>query len=99
MDFGRHSNARLSIRVPAELKTMIEAAAACLGQSVSGFAVSTLAQAARTVIEQGHVTRLSGRDREAFMAILDDADAQPNKALKAAAKRYGPRKNPSQERS
>jgi uncharacterized protein (DUF1778 family) len=82
------NDARLNFRLPAGLKTTIEEAAACLGQSVGDFAVSTLAQTARSVIEQHQVTRLSNRDRDAFMAILDDAGARPNKALKAAAKRY-----------
>jgi uncharacterized protein (DUF1778 family) len=82
------NDARLNFRLPAEVKTTIEEAAACLGQSVSDFAVSTLAQTARSIIEQRQVTRLSNRDRDTFMALLDNADARPNKALKAAAKRY-----------
>ena len=82
------NEARLNFRLPADLKRTIEAAAACLGQSVSDFAISSLAQTARNVIEQTQVTRLSNRDRDTFMALLDDADARPNKALKAAAKRY-----------
>ena len=82
------NDARLNFRLPAELKTTIEAAAACLGQSVSDFAISTVAQTARNVIEQHQITRLSNRDRDTFMALLDAADARPNKALKAAAKRY-----------
>jgi uncharacterized protein (DUF1778 family) len=85
------NDARLNFRLPAELKETIEEAAACLGQSVSDFAVSTLAQTARNVIEQHQVTRLSNRDRETFMALLDDADAQPNRALRSAAKRYNAR--------
>lgn len=82
------NESRLNFPLPADLKTTIEEAAACLGQSVSDFAVSTLAQTARNIIEQHQVTRLSNRDRDTFMALLDDADARPNKALKAAAKRY-----------
>ncbi len=82
------SDARLDFRLPADVKTTIEAAAACLGQSVSDFAISTLAQTARSVIEQHLITRLSNRDRDSFMALLDDTDARPNKALKAAAQTY-----------
>ncbi len=82
------NEARLNFRLSVELKTTIEAAAACLGQSVSDFAISSLTETARNVIEQHQVTRLSSRDRDIFIALLDDADARPNKALKAAAKRY-----------
>ena len=82
------NDARLNFRLPSELKTTIEEAAACRGQSVSDFAVSTLAETARSIIEQHQVTRLSHLDRDVFMALLDDSSARPNKALLAAAKRY-----------
>jgi uncharacterized protein (DUF1778 family) len=81
-------DARLNFRLPAELKDVIEEAAASLGQSVSDFAVSTLVQQARSVIEQRNVTTLSDRDRERFIALLDDAEGRPNAALVKAAKRY-----------
>ncbi len=82
------NDARLNFRLPAELKAVIEEAAAALGQSVSDFAVSTLVQTARTVIHQRSVTELTNRDRDRFLALLDDTDAKPNKALVNAAKRY-----------
>jgi uncharacterized protein (DUF1778 family) len=82
------SDARLNVRLPAKLKTVIEAAAAHLGQSVSDYAVSTLVQNAQTVLRQHDVTVLSDRDRDIFIALLEDADAKPNKALMDAAKRY-----------
>jgi len=81
-------DARLNFRLPTDLKEVIEEAAATLGQSVSEFAVSTLVRQARTVIEQRNVTVLGDRDRDRFIALLDDADARPNPALLKAAKRY-----------
>jgi len=81
-------DARLNFRLPTDLKEVIEEAAATLGQSVSDFAVSTLVRQARTVIEQRNVTVLGDRDRNRFIALLDDADARPNPALLKAAKRY-----------
>ncbi len=81
-------DARLNFRLPTDLKKVIEEAAATLGQSVSDFAVSTLVLQARTVIEQRNVTVLSNRDRDRFIALLDDAEARPNPALLKAAKRY-----------
>ena len=79
---------RLNFRLPAELKATIEEAAARLGQSTTDFAIATLAQNAREVIERHNATRLSSRDREVFAKMLDDVDAKPNTALAAAAKRY-----------
>jgi uncharacterized protein (DUF1778 family) len=81
-------DSRLNFRLPSDLKEVIEEAAASLGQSVSDFAVSTLVQQARSVIEQRNVTVLSNRDRDRFIDLLDDADARPNAALTRAAKRY-----------
>ncbi len=45
------NEARLNFRLPADLKAVIEEAAATLGQSVSDFAISTLVQTARTVLQ------------------------------------------------
>jgi uncharacterized protein (DUF1778 family) len=82
------NSARLNFRLPGDLKALIEEAAATLGQSVTDFAVSTLVQTARTLVEQGRVTELTNRDRDIFLAMLDARPAKPNKALTAAAKRY-----------
>jgi uncharacterized protein (DUF1778 family) len=82
------SDARLNFRLPSDLKQLIDEAAGRLGQSTSDFAVSTLVRAARGVLDEEAVTRLTNRDRDLFIALLDAADATPNKALKAAAKRH-----------
>jgi len=82
------SSARLSYRLPATIKQLIERAAAQTGQSVSDFAVTTLAQAARQVLHEQNVTRLSARDSKRFLAMLDNEATKPNKALVSAAKRY-----------
>ena len=82
------NDARLNFRLSAELKQTIEEAAARTGQTVSDFAVSTLVETARRVIEQENITRLSKRDRDVFLALLDDDNARPNRALLAAARRY-----------
>jgi uncharacterized protein (DUF1778 family) len=82
------NDARLNFRLPAELKQTIEEAAARTGQSVSDFAVSTLVRTARDVIEQESITRLSNRDRDVFVSLLDDKEVHPNQALAAAARKY-----------
>ena len=82
------ADARLNFRLQPDLKRVIEAAAAQLGQSVSDFAVATLVRQARQVVREQTVTHLSNRDRDMFIAALDRADLKPNKRLLAAAKRY-----------
>ena len=66
----------------------IEQAAALTGQTLSDFAVSTLVRTARSIIEEHDRTVLSHRDRDRFLALLDDADACPNEALAGAARKY-----------
>jgi uncharacterized protein (DUF1778 family) len=88
MSVRAKSEARLDFRLPSDLKAVIEEAAATLGQSVSDFAVSSLIQTARSVLRQQSVTELTNRDRDLFVALLDNAEAKPNKALTDAAKRY-----------
>lgn len=82
------SDARINFRLSSELKQTIEDAAAQVGQSVSDFAISTLVQAARQVLNEQQVTRLSERDRKVFVAMLDVESSKPNEALTKAAKRY-----------
>lgn len=83
--------ARLNVRLPDDSKAVIDAAAAVLGQTVSEYAVSTLIRHSRMVIEQESVTILSDRDRDRFIAAIDDLDAKPNQTLAAAAQRYNRR--------
>lgn len=81
-------DARINFRLNSDLKKTIEDAAAQMGQSVSDFAISTLVQAARQVLNEQQVTRLSERDRKVFAALLEDESSKPNAALIKAAKRY-----------
>jgi uncharacterized protein (DUF1778 family) len=83
-----NSDARINFRLSSDLKKTIEDAAAEMGQSVSDFAISTLVQTARKILHDQQVTRLSERDRERFVAMLDEDSSLPNDALVKAAKRY-----------
>lgn len=85
------SDARINVRLPSDLKSTIEEAAAVLGQTVSEFTVSTAVREARNVIQDAQITRLSNRDRDAFLDALEATHAKPNSALKAAARRYNKR--------
>jgi uncharacterized protein (DUF1778 family) len=88
MSIAAKREARLNFRLPSDLKSVIEEAAAALGQSVSDYAVSTLVKDAQAVLDSSTVTRLSARDRDRVLAALDDSDRKPAKALRDAAKRY-----------
>jgi uncharacterized protein (DUF1778 family) len=76
---------RLDVRLTREKKELIEQAAAASGQSVTDFTVSTLCRRARKVLRDEQVLVLSDRDRDAFLAALENPP-KPNKALLRAAR-------------
>jgi uncharacterized protein (DUF1778 family) len=80
-------SARLDFRVNPEHKSLIEQAASAEGRSVTDFAVATLVKRAQEVIERAAQTRLSARDAQTFLHMLE-SDAKPNRALKIAAEKY-----------
>lgn len=81
-------DARINFRISGELKKTIEDAASRMGQTVSDFAISTLVQASRRVLQDEQVTQLSEQDRQRFVAMLDNESTAPAATLVKAAKRY-----------
>lgn len=79
---------RLQVRLSAETKNTIECAAVVLGVSVSEFVSSAVAREAQQVLNDSQITRLSNRDRDNFLEMLDDVERKPNAALVVAANRY-----------
>lgn len=78
-----HSVARLNFRLSPEEKEKIERAAIASGMTVTDFAVHTLINAADETLERNHTRKLSDRDRDIFLDLLD-AEGEPNDALKKA---------------
>jgi uncharacterized protein (DUF1778 family) len=85
-----HRNSRIEFRLPWAVKDEIERAAAVQNRSLTDFATTVLTETARQVLadhaRHEHV-RLSNRDRDRFLAMLD-ANAAPNAALRAAARKH-----------
>lgn len=81
-------NSRVDLRIPTDLKEIIEQAAALVGQSVSAFMLGLAVPRAREIIREADTLTLTARDRDRFMAAIDDVDAEPNAALRQAAERY-----------
>lgn len=82
------NNAPLDLRLPGSLRPIVEQAATHLGQTVNEFAAATVVRTAYDVIERHERTLLSNRDRDIFLALLDDAAAEPNDALREATAEY-----------
>ncbi len=79
--------ARLNFRLPPEIKERVETAALVSGVTVTDFAITALANTAEEVLEKHQTRVLSNRDRDIFLAMLENPPA-PNEALKKAVKEY-----------
>ncbi len=78
---------RLEARVSKREKDLFAKAAAIQGRSLTEFVISSLHDTALRVLESHNIIKLTGRDSEIFAnALLNPPE--PNKNLKAAAKRY-----------
>ena len=79
------SFARLSVRLPSHIKERIEQAALASGVSITDFTIRNLSESADEILQQQHFRKLSNRDRDIFLAMLD-ADEEPNEKLIEAFK-------------
>jgi uncharacterized protein (DUF1778 family) len=79
--------ARLSCRVSARIKSRAEEAAAILGQSMTDFTESALADKAQAVLDQHERIILSERDFAQFVASLE-SPKPPTEKLKQAMDAY-----------
>ena len=91
MSASPNEPSRLSFRLQSEHKSLIERAALAHGQTVTQFAIAALLKAAHESIQQASLTELSTRDRDVFLEMLDE-NAEPNAALKKAARRHRSRR-------
>jgi len=79
--------ARLDIRLNIEAKEKIEQAAVVSHQSVTDFVVTSLLRASEEALQRQQVILLTNRDRDLFLAALEE-DASPNRHLRKAAERF-----------
>lgn len=78
---------RVDFRLDPEHKALIERAAAYRGETMTGYAVSTLVREAQRVVREHEVVTLSDRDRDRFLELLDNPP-EPTDALRRAAQRH-----------
>jgi uncharacterized protein (DUF1778 family) len=84
---GEPGKERMDFRVEPEQKELIARAAMYSGETLTGYALSTLVREARRVVQEHEVTTLSAVDRELFLRLLDDPPAVPE-ALRRAVGRH-----------
>ena len=85
--------ARLNCRVSARIKHQAEEAAALLGQSITDFTESALADKAQAVLERHERIVLSDRDFARFVAAIENP-AAPTEGLKALIAEHRERVKP-----
>lgn len=87
MAIRKPKTARVDIRTTPEAREMIAQAAMLQGLTIAEYAKATLTRDAQMVVEQHETRRLSDRDRDLFLQLLDTPPA-PNAALRAAAAEF-----------
>ena len=73
-------SARINLRTSPEAKALIERAAAIMGSTVSSFMLQNAYEAALRLVAEQEVITLSDRDRDAFLAALENPP-EPTQAL------------------
>ncbi len=81
------AKSRVDFRLDREHKALIERAAAYRGETVSGYAISTLVREAQRVVREHEITTLSDTDRDRFLELLAQP-AEATDASKRAARRH-----------
>lgn len=80
-------DSRLEIRLNSERKNLIERAAHFLGIKPSDYVRATLERDAKRVLEDAQRIRLTQRDWERFLEVLNE-EATPNTTLQRAAAEF-----------
>lgn len=78
---------RITARVSGSVRNTLEQAAELLGATVNQFVVQTAYVEAQRVIELESIIRLSQKDAQKILSLLDNPP-KPNKRLKDAVKAF-----------
>jgi len=78
---------RITARVSDNVRDTLEQAAELVGATVNQFVVQTAYAEAQRVIERESIIRLSQKDAQKILSLLDNPP-KPNKQLKEAVKAY-----------
>ncbi|HMV50098.1 MAG TPA: DUF1778 domain-containing protein [Blastocatellia bacterium] len=78
---------QLTLSLSPTLSALLTKAARLRNASLNEFALTALENAAQATVEDTNLIELSVRDRDLFLAALDE-DSEPNEALLRAMKRH-----------
>jgi uncharacterized protein (DUF1778 family) len=77
----------LEVSLTADQRSLVESAAAAVGQPIAAFVASAVVDKARKTVESRRGIRLSDRDRDHFLALLDNPP-EPGPGLLRAAQQH-----------
>ena len=87
MSSSTKNDARLTARIPQQIKETIEQAATLSGATVNQFIVGAALREAQQVLETERLIELSQQDAEKVFSLLENPPT-PNKNLKAAVAKH-----------
>ena len=87
MSLSTSPSARVDFRTTPEMKNLIERAAIISGMTVSEFIKSVIFAKSQEIISQHETRILSDKDRDIFLALLDNP-GEPNEALCGAIENF-----------
>lgn len=79
--------ARLEARIPADLKALVQRAAAVQGQSLTDFILAAAAESAHRVLREREALLLSERDQVKLAQAVLSPQPPPTQLVDAAARR------------
>ena len=79
---------RISTRVPKDVRDRLEEAADRTGATINQFVVQAALEKADQILERDRVTRLSARDAEWLLNMLDQPPRPPSAKLQRALDNY-----------
>jgi uncharacterized protein (DUF1778 family) len=79
---------RITARIPKEVRERLEEAADRSGATLNQFLVQAAIEKADQILEREKVMRLSARDAEWLLSVLDQPPRPPNAKLQRALENY-----------
>ena len=79
---------RISTRVPKDVRDRLEEAADRTGATINQFVVQAALEKADQILERDRLTRLSARDAEWLLNVLEQPPRPPNAKLQRALDNY-----------
>ena len=87
-------SSRMDLRIPQEVRDIIDPAASIEGRTRTDFVIAAALERAKRIIERRKLVRLALQDQELLIkSLLEDRAEEPPRYVKDIAQEYGRREN------